>query len=96
MDGNNPNPQPYEPWLLPDVVTILEVLHDLPKHPENFIPKFDLERKDSVEDHVKKFMSAIRFKNVWHEYVVHRLFPHTFENKSTTWLYSLDEASVTS
>jgi hypothetical protein len=64
MAGNNPNPQPYEPWLLPDVVSIPGVLHDLPKHPEKFLPKFDPEKKDSAEDHVKKFLLAIRLQNV--------------------------------
>jgi hypothetical protein len=57
MDDNNPKPnKPYEPWLLPDIVAIPGVIHDMPKHPKKFIPKFDLERKDSVEDHAKKFL----------------------------------------
>jgi hypothetical protein len=64
MARNNPNPQPYEPWLLPDVVFVPGILHDMPKHPENFLPKFDLEKKDSTEDHVKNFLSVIRLQNV--------------------------------
>jgi hypothetical protein len=97
MDGNNPKPnQPYEPWLLLDSIFILGVLHDIPKHPEKFLPKFDPKRKESVEDHVKKLLLSIRIQNINHGYVLCRIFPHTFENKSTTWFYSLDEASITS
>jgi hypothetical protein len=96
MDEKNPNPQPYEPWLLPDVIIIPRILHDLPNHPKNLLPKFDPEKKYSAEDHVHKFLSTIRIQNVLHKDVVCRLFPHTFENKSTTWLYSMDESSITS
>jgi hypothetical protein len=80
MDGNNPNPQNYEPWLLSDVFVISGVLHDLPKHPKKFLPKFDPEKKDLFEDHVKNFISSIRLQNVQHEDVVCRLFLHNFEN----------------
>jgi hypothetical protein len=34
--------------------------------------------------------------NVQHEDVVYRLFPYTFENKTSTWLFSLEESSITS
>jgi hypothetical protein len=39
-------------------------LHDMPKHPEKFFPKFDPDKKDSVEDHVKKFLLAVRLQNI--------------------------------
>jgi hypothetical protein len=28
--------------------------HPLPKHPEKWLPKFDPDSKQSVEDHIKK------------------------------------------
>jgi hypothetical protein len=96
MVGNNPNPQPYEPWLLPEDVFVPGILHDMPKHPEKFLPKLDPERKYSSKDHDKNFLSNIRLQNVQHEDVVCQLFSHTFENKATTWFFSLDEASITS
>jgi hypothetical protein len=34
--------------------------------------------------------------NVEHEDVVYRLFPYTFENKVSTWYYSLPIGSITS
>jgi hypothetical protein len=41
-------------------------------------------------------MLAVRLMNVQHEDVVCRLFPYTFENKSSTWYFSLAQASITS
>jgi hypothetical protein len=35
------------------------VVHPLPKHPEKFLPKFDPDKKDSTEDHIKKFMLVV-------------------------------------
>jgi hypothetical protein len=79
MVGNNQNPPPNEPWLPLDAFSIPRLLHDMLKHPETFLPKFDLEKKDSVEDHVKKFLSAISLQNIRYEDVVCRLFPRMFE-----------------
>jgi hypothetical protein len=92
----NQNPLPYHPWLVPDVVIIPRILHDMPKHPEKFFPKFDPDQKDSVEDHVKKFLLSVRLQNIQYEDVVCQLFPLTFENKYSTWFFSLEEASITS
>jgi hypothetical protein len=90
MVGNNQNPPPYETWLVLDIVVIPGQLHDMPKHPEKFLPKFDPNKKYFAEDHVKKFISAIRLQNVRHEDVVCHFFSHTFENKSSTWILSLE------
>jgi hypothetical protein len=49
-DNVNQNPPPYQPWLVPDAVIVPRILHDMPRHPEKFLPKFDPDRKDSVED----------------------------------------------
>jgi hypothetical protein len=40
------------------------------KHPEKFLPKFDLDNKESPEDHVSKFMLAVNLMSVQHEDVV--------------------------
>ena len=40
----NPN-NPATPWLYQDVVAILGPHHPLPKHPEKWLPKFDLDSK---------------------------------------------------
>jgi hypothetical protein len=91
VDANaNPNPLPYQPWFVPDVVILPRILHDMPKHPEKFFPKFDPDRKDSIEDHVKKFLLSVRLENIWYEDVVCQFFPLKFENKDSTWLFSLE------
>jgi hypothetical protein len=75
MAGNNQNPQPYEPWLLPDAVVYLEYSMTCLNTPKKFLPKFDPEKKDSAEDHVKKFLLAIRLQNVQHKDVVCQIVP---------------------
>jgi hypothetical protein len=49
-----------KPWIDQDVVAILGPQQPLPKHPQKWLPKFDPDSKQSVEDHIKKFMLAIR------------------------------------
>jgi hypothetical protein len=72
------------------------MLHDMPKHPEKFFPKFDPDREYSPEDHIKKFTLVVRLMNVQYEDVFCRLFPYTFENRASTWFFSLAHASITS
>jgi len=59
MARNNHNPPPYEPWLVPNVVAIPGKIHDMPKHPSKFFPKFNPDKKDYFENHVKKFLLEI-------------------------------------
>jgi len=60
MVGINAN----QPWLVHDVVVVPGEVHDMPKHLEKFLPKFDLDKKDSIEDHIKKIMLVVRLMNV--------------------------------
>jgi hypothetical protein len=57
MENQN---NPARPWLDQDVVVVPGPQHPLPKHPEKWFPKFDPDSKQSAEDHIKKFMLAIR------------------------------------
>jgi hypothetical protein len=66
---------PTRPWLDQDVMVVPRHQNPLPKHPEKWLPKFDLDSKQSVEYHIKKFMLAIRLRSVENEDVVCRLFP---------------------
>jgi hypothetical protein len=84
------------PWLDQDVVAIPGPQHPLPKHPEKWLPKFDPGSKKIIEDHIKKFMLAIRLHSVEHEYVVCRLFPYTFEGKASTWYFSQHPHTIVS
>jgi len=56
----------------------------MPKHIEKILPKFDPNKKDSVEAHINKFMLVVKLMNVWHEYFIHMLFSYMFENKAST------------
>jgi hypothetical protein len=76
------------PWLDQDVVAVPGAQHPLPKHPEKWLPKFDPNSKQIAEDHIKKFMLAIRLRNVEHEDVLCRLFPYTFEGNASTWYFA--------
>jgi hypothetical protein len=66
----NQNPPPCQPWLVPDVVTVPGIVHEIPRHLENFLPKFDRDRKNLVEDRVKKFLLSRRLQSISHEDVV--------------------------
>jgi hypothetical protein len=57
MENQN---NPTRPWLDQDVMEIPGPQHPLPKHPEKWLPKFDLDSKQSAEDHIKKFMLVVR------------------------------------
>jgi hypothetical protein len=60
------------------------------------LPKYDPETSGLPEDHIKKFILAIRLMNVQHEDVVCRLFPYMFENSASTWYFNLPVGSITS
>jgi hypothetical protein len=96
MEGVIANKKNIQPWLIPDVIVVLKEVHDMPKHPEIVLPKLDPDRKYSAKDHIKKFMFFVRLMNVQYEDVFYRLFPYTFENKASTWYFSLAQASITS
>jgi hypothetical protein len=93
MENQN---NPARPWLDQDVVAVPGAQHPLPKHPEKWLPKFDPDSKQIAEDHIKKFMLAIRLRNVEHEDVVCRLFPYTFEGNASTWYFAQQPHTIVS
>jgi hypothetical protein len=94
-ERGNP-PQNNKPWLDRYALAIPGRVHNLPRHPEKLLPKFDPETSGLHEDHIKTFILAIRLMNVQHEDVVRRLFPYTFENSSSTWYFNFPVGSITS
>jgi hypothetical protein len=84
------------PWLDQDAVAITGPHHPLPKHPEKWLPKFDPDSKQITEDHIKKFMLAIRLCSVEHEDIVCRLFPYTFEGNASTWYFAQQPHTIVS
>jgi hypothetical protein len=103
VEDNNDNneergnpPQNNQPWLAKDALAIPGWVHNLPRHPEKLLPKFDSETSGLLEDHIKKFILAIRLMNVQHEDVVCRIFPYTFENPASMWYFNFPVRSITS
>ena len=76
--------QPRKPWLTLGVVNVCGDQHDFPKHLENLFPKFELDKKYSLEDHIDKFMLLVNLIKLEQKYVFCRLFPYTFEGKEST------------
>jgi len=93
--GNMANPNANKPCLTQDAVVVQGDVHPLPKHHEKFLPKFDLDKKEFVDFHIKRFMNFVTSMNVEHGVVIYILFPYTFEGKTTCY-FSLREGSITS
>jgi ribonuclease HI len=93
MENQN---NPARPWLDQDAVAVPGDQHPLPKHPKKWLPKFDPDSKQIADDHIKKFMLAIRLRNVEHEDVVCRLFPYTFEGNASTWYFAQQPHTIVS
>ena len=70
--------------------------HNLLKHPDKLLPKFDPDDKGFAENHIDKFILAVQMMNVQHEDVVCRLFPLNFKGKAVVWYFSLTQGSITS
>ena len=64
-------------------------LHDLPKHPEKVLPKFDPGKGVSTQDHLQNFYRSLNVLNVDHEDVACRIFSYTFEPKESSWYFTL-------
>ena len=81
-------------WRFKIPLNLAAPLHDFPKHPKRLLPKFDLGKDISVEDHLKSFYLALDLLNVEHEDVVCRLFPYTFKPKSSSCFFNLQGNSI--
>jgi hypothetical protein len=103
MEGNNGHEEEREvplqdnqPWLAGDTWPSLDEYIIFPDTQKKLLPKYDPETSGLPEDHIKKFILAIRLMNVQHEDVVCRLFPYMFENSASTWYFNLSVGSITS
>ena len=83
-------------WLLRDALEIPDRHHRLPRHLEKFLPKFNLDSKDPIEDYIQNFMLEKHLMSDQYEDVVYRLFPYTFKGKALTFYFSLPHRSFTS
>jgi hypothetical protein len=81
--------------LVSDVVVVPRVVYDILKHPEKLFPKLDPNKKDSLEDHIKKFMLSLILMNLQHEDIVYRLFSYTFRKQRFNMVFSLAKYLIT-
>jgi len=79
---NNQNKN--QPWLSKDDVAFLGKKHNLHKHLEKPLPKYDLYLSRPLEYHIKNFILVIKLMNIELEDVLCYHFPYTFENKAST------------
>jgi hypothetical protein len=84
------------PWLDQDVVVYQDPNILYLSILKNGYPSLILDSKQSVEDHIKKFMLVVRLRNVEHEDVVCRLFPYTFEGNASTWYFAQQPQTIVS
>ena len=67
-----------QPWLTINALAILGPQIPLPMHPKKIMPKFDLDKDISPEEHIKKFIISLYLVNVQHEDAICRLFCFNF------------------
>jgi hypothetical protein len=94
-ERGNP-PHNNQPWLDRDSLSIPGQVHNLPRHLEKSLPKFDAKTSGLPKDHIKKLILAIRLMNVENEYVFFNIFTYTFENSNSMWYFNLPIRSITS
>ena len=70
--------------------------HNLPKHLDKLLPKFDPDDKGLAKNHIDKFILVVHTMNFQHKDVVCRLFPLNFKGKAAVWYFSLTQGSITS
>lgn len=81
-------------WMAQSPLGLCYPLHDMPRHPEKHLPKFDPEKGMLAEDHISNFYLALQIMRVQSDDVACQIIPHTLENKATTWYFSLPVASI--
>jgi hypothetical protein len=86
---------PRTPWRTLGAVNVPGNQDDLPKNLDKWLPKFNLESKETPNDHINKFTLVVNMRGVEHENIVCRLFPYTLEKESSTWYFSLQANSIT-
>jgi len=88
----NRHPSPLA-WMVQSPLNLRGLLHDMPRHSEKHLPKFDSEKGTSADDHINNFYLSLQMMKVQYNGVACCLFPHTLENKAT-WYRSLPISSI--
>ena len=76
-------------------VVIPRIQHPLLKHLDKLLPKFNLDNKEPIENHIDKFILVVQTMNVQHEDVICHPLTLTFKGKASAWYFSLVQGSIT-
>jgi hypothetical protein len=69
-------------------------LHDLLKFLEKLLPRFNLHKSCTSEDHINIFYLYVSLMAFEYEDAVWIIFPYTFENNASTWNYNFLAISI--
>lgn len=75
-------------------LSVLDILHKMPRNLEKFLSKFDLDKRIKEEDHIDDFYMHFQIVEVWYDDIACRTFPFTLEGGGTTWYHSLPINSI--
>ena len=93
INGNHPNPPPA--WKARSPLNLTPPLHNLPQAFEKLLPKFGLDEKIAIDDHLQSFYLSIEgLRAGEYEDVVCRLFLHTLKGEATSWYFGLPANSI--
>ena len=62
-------------------LTILGVLHKMPRHSENLLKKYDLDKTMKAKYHLDNFYLHMKTLELRYDYVACRLFPCTLDGR---------------
>jgi hypothetical protein len=71
------------PWISRGALNLAGPLHEIPRKSNKVLPKFDMDKLGSPEDHIKKLFLSTLILNFQHEYVVYKLFIYAFSSKAS-------------
>ena len=93
VNVNQPNPLPA--WRARSPLNLTPPLHNLPQAFDKLLPKFDLDERTVVDDHLQSFYLAVEgLRAGEYEDVVCRLFPHTLKGAAASWYFNFPANSI--
>ncbi len=79
--------QPYLDLMAQGPLALPKNLHKMPRHLENLLSKFDLNKKTKAEDHIDDFYMHLSMLEVRYDDISCILFPYIFKGRVATWHY---------
>lgn len=85
-----------QPWLSVGPISIRGDEHELPNHFKGWLPNYYIDGPITIEEHVKQSMLSLKLGAVQHEDKFCKLFLFSFEGKSISWYFKLDDGPIIS